>query len=109
MPRVRGEISTSTDSTGVAVEIRGVGSDPPVATAEIIRAIWIGVTASRPWPMATEIVSPGYHGPPRLVRFHWRDGRIPAASAGRSTPVGRPSPNRAPYWWIRSMPSRLPS
>ena len=29
---------------------------------DIIAAAWIGVTAMYPWPMAIEIVSPGYHG-----------------------------------------------
>src|SRR5438552_3338115 len=36
---------------------------PPIA-----RASWMGVTVSAPWPMATEMFSPGYH--------FWRNMRI---------------------------------
>ena len=48
---------------------------PPLATAAIMRASWIGVTITAPCPMATEIVEPGIpfvvvHALDPLLRWH---------------------------------------
>jgi len=47
-----------------AVSLRsmwGLCQMPPMAMPPIIRANCRGETVSAPWPMATEMVSPGYH------------------------------------------------
>src|SRR5919205_2859140 len=57
---------------------------PRFAIAAYAEAICIGVTAI-PWPIGTfPIVEPDQY-----------EGRIPALSPGKSTPVGRPKPKRA--------------
>ena len=45
------------------------------------------MTATAPWPMPTEIVSPAYHFSCCVFIFHAVEGMVPAASSGRSMPV----------------------
>ncbi len=87
----------------------GVGTWSPLATAETIVAIWIGVTARKPWPMATEMVSPGYQRSRWACCFQACEGRMPGSSPGTSMPVRAPRPRIAPYSWIVSIPSFWPS
>ena len=60
---------------------------PPLASVDIITARPIGVTAFCPWPIATEIVSPGYHRSPVRCFFHSLDGTRLSCSFGRSMPL----------------------
>ena len=62
-------------------------SVPPLATVAIIVASAMGVTDTAPWPIATEIVSPGYHGCFWVRCFHSVDGTRLSISLGRSMPV----------------------
>jgi len=73
--------------------------------AEIARISCTGVTATAPWPMPTEIVSPANHFCLKLRSFHYSDGITPDASCGRSIPVFCPSPNELAYFAMRSIPS----
>ena len=70
----------------------GVSRWPPLATAAIITAICSGVASSGPWPIATEIVSPGYHWRLRTRWLQAPSGTSPAFSPGRSMPVRAPKP-----------------
>ena len=58
----------------------GLTRVPPLATVAIITASERGVTVTWPCPIATEIVSPGYHGSPRASRFQAADGTSPCTS-----------------------------
>ncbi|MNC93269.1 hypothetical protein D3C83_98560 [compost metagenome] len=66
---------------------RGVTRRPLLATVAIMTASDAGVTFTCPWPMATEIVSPGYQGSPVVRFFHSVLGTRLACSFGRSMPV----------------------
>ena len=65
----------------------GVTTVPPLATVAIIVASAIGVTDTAPWPMPTEIVSPGYHFSLSVFSFHSVDGTRLSTSPGKSIPV----------------------
>jgi hypothetical protein len=56
--------------------MRGTRREPPFATVAIITAIDIGVTDSCPCPIATEIVSPGYHRSLLRFLFHSVEGTM---------------------------------
>src|SRR2546426_873456 len=71
----------------VGLVICGRRSTPPLAIAPIARASWMGVTATAPCPIPTEIVSPAYHFCLKLRIFHCSEGMTPLTSCGRSTPV----------------------
>ena len=60
---------------------------PPLASVIIITASDSGVTLTCPWPIATEIVSPGYHCCLRTACFHSDEGMSPGSSFGRSMPL----------------------
>ena len=79
---------------------RGVTRLPPFATVAIITASDSGVTDTCPWPIATEIVSPGYHRSPVAAFFQARDGIRPCTSYGRSIPLSSPSPSAVDHLWI---------
>src|SRR6266581_2184140 len=111
-----GSIETLTSSDGVEAGItfggRSVGlvicgrrSTPPLAIAPIARASWMGVTATAPCPIPTEIVSPAYHFCLKLRIFHCSEGMTPLTSCGRSTPVFCPNPNIVAYLAMRSIPN----
>src|ERR1017187_9283912 len=53
------------------------------------RAICSAVTRTGPWPIATEIVSPRYHGCLRAARLHGRRGNDAALFIGK-VDAGRP-------------------
>jgi hypothetical protein len=65
---------------------------PPFATAAIMAAIWSGVVSTGPWPIETEIVSPGYQGCLRAVRLQAASGTRPRLFALELDPGGRPRP-----------------
>ncbi len=67
---------------------------PPLATMAVISAIWRGVTRIGPWPIETEMVSPGYHGILRTASLHAWSGTSPFFSPSMSTPVSAPRPSR---------------
>src|SRR5687768_13910817 len=76
----------------------GLNNVPPLAidVANIARAI--GVTATAPCPMDTEIVSPGYHLPSLRVFFaHSLDAMKLGPSFGRSMPVRPTKPKRSAH------------
>src|SRR2546421_2416149 len=109
-------LETLTSSDGVEAGItfggRSVGlvicgrrSTPPLAIAPIARASWMGVTATAPCPIPTEIVSPAYHFCLKLRIFHCSEGITPLTSCGRSTPVFCPNPNIVAYFAMRSIPN----
>ena len=82
---------------------------PLMAMRAVSAAICSGVTWSCPWPMATEIVSPGYQGSPRTFLFHSELGTSPSFSPARSMPVLAPRPIRPAALAISSMSMRRPS
>jgi len=73
------------------------------------RASWIGVVATAPCPMPTEMVSPAYHFCLKFLIFHSSDGITPVTSCGRSTPVRWPRPSAVAHCAILPMPSRSAS
>jgi hypothetical protein len=87
----------------------GVTRVPPLATVEIITASDAGVTATCPWPIDTEMVSPAYHFSPVRRRFHSVEGTMLSCSLGRSMPVFPTMPCFSDHLWILSTPSMLPS
>ena len=64
----------------------GCTSTPPLAIAEYMAAICIGVTAM-PWPIGMLPIDESYHLS--------GGSRMPGASPGRWTPVVRPNPKRS--------------
>ena len=87
----------------------GVTRVPPLATAAIMTASDIGVTDTAPCPMATEMVSPGYHCWSNRSRFQAVEGISPRTSCGRSTPETSPSPRAVAHLWIWSISILSPS
>ena len=87
----------------------GVTRVPPLAIVAIITASEIGVTDTAPWPMETEMVSPGYQRSPRRSRFQAVDGISPRTSCGRSTPESSPRPRAVAHLWIWSISIFSPS
>ena len=73
------------------------------------RAICSGVALTWPCPIATETVSPAYHGVFSTRSFHSGLGMSPLASYGRSMPVGAPRPSSFAYVAMRSISSRMPT
>ena len=67
------------------------------ATDEIMTASDAGVTDTWPWPIATEIVSPGYQRSPVVLCFHSELGTRLSCSFGRSMPVGPTIPSFSAY------------
>ena len=94
--------------SSTALTTCGVKRVPPLATVIIMTASEIGVTLTWPWPIETEIVSPGYHFGSRVVFFHSVDGTSPLTSFGRSMPLRSPRPRSDDHLWILSTPSMLP-
>ena len=88
---------------------RGTTRVPPLATVAIITAIDIGVTDSWPWPIATEIVSPGYQRSLYFFCFHSVDGTMLSTSFGRSMPLFSARPSFSDHLYILSTPSMLPT
>ena len=82
---------------------------PPLAMNAATRAIWSGVALTWPCPIATETVSPPYQGVFSTRSFHSALGISPLASAGRSTPVGAPSPISLAHLASRAISSRIPT
>jgi hypothetical protein len=80
-----------------------------LAIVIIMTASDSGVVVTCPWPMATEIVSPGYHRSLWTFCFHSVDGMMLCTSFGRSMPVLSAMPSAAAHLWILSIPSMLPS
>ncbi len=78
---------------------------PSMEMAAMARINWIGVVATAPCPMPTEMVSPANHFCLKLRIFHSSDGITPVTSFGRSMPVFCPRPSAVAYFAIRSMPS----
>ena len=75
----------------------------------IVRASWIGLTATAPCPIPTEMTSPAYHFCRKVFIFHSSDGMVPLTSFGRSIPVFLLSPIAVAHLAIFSMPSRSAS
>src|SRR5688572_8728206 len=82
-----GFIVTHPLPSSTALTTRGVTRLPLFATVAIITASDAGVTDTCPWPIATEMVSPGYHGSPVVFFFHSVLGTRLGCSFGRSMPV----------------------
>ena len=95
--------------SSMALTRRGTTRWPPLATLVIMIAIDIGVTANWPWPMATEIVSPGYHRSLYFFCFHSVEGTMLSCSFGRSIPLLSASPSFSDHAYILSTPSMLPT
>ena len=72
-------------------------------------AIWSGVIRTGPWPIETEMVSPGYQGILRALRLQAMSGTSPCFSPWISIPVGVPMPNSREYLAMRSIPRRWPT
>ena len=92
-----------------AFRILGATRVPPLATVAIMTAMASGVTQSCPWPIATEMVSPGYHRSPVVASFQADDGTRLSLSCGRSMPVFPVRPRRSAHLWIWSIESMFPS
>ncbi len=73
-------------------------------------AIEIGVTLTWPWPIETEIVSPGYHFGSRVVFFHSVEGTSPLQLVRQvDVRLRSPRPKSVAHLLIRSTPSMLPT
>ena len=69
-----------------------LGACPRKATVAINFNICTGVTFRLPWPIDTEIVSPGNHFCRNIFIFQSLLGTRPAFSLGRSTALWLPKP-----------------
>ena len=96
---------TTFGGKSVGLVMCGRRTTPPLAIAPIARASWMGVTATAPCPIPTEMVSPAYHFCLKLRIFHCSEGMTPLTSCGRSTPVFWPRPNMVAYLAMRSIPN----
>ena len=68
-----------------------------------------GVTSTGPWPIETEIVSPGYQRWWRTFSLQALSGTLPLFSPSMSMPVVEPRPNSRAYLAILSIPIFWPS
>ena len=98
LPREGGTSSTGAHAAAKSARMSltrcGRRTQPLLASIAVACASCRVVTFQKPWPMPVITVSPGYHLPcwEALAAFHAGDGRIPAISPDRSTPVGLPKP-----------------
>ena len=95
--------------SSTALSTCGVYRVPPLATRHHHDGQRQRRHATCPWPIATEIVSPGYHFSLRIAPLPLGGRHEPCTSFGRSMPVLSPRPSAVAHLWIRSTPSMLPS